>query len=78
MPVNNPAPRSRSAAIAAKCRDCVYDPCSRGTWREQVADCVSANCALFDFRPVPRPCVVNGRVDPAEVAKVRDKLSRPA
>src|SRR5690606_29997894 len=45
---------TRSEAVAAKCRECIYDPCAAGNWREQVADCCSAGCPLFDFRPVPK------------------------
>jgi len=47
-------PRSRAQAIAAKCRECVHDPLAKGTWREQAAACVSGNCALHPFRPMPR------------------------
>lgn len=65
---------SRSKAIADKCKSCIYDPIARGAWREQVADCVSADCALHPVRPVPRHCVVNGVIDPAKVAEVRAKL----
>lgn len=65
---------SKSAAINAKCRECIYDPIARGTWREQVAACVSACCPLHPVRPVPRHCVVNGVIDRAEVAAVRAKL----
>ena len=46
--------RSRAAAIAAKCRDCTYDECERGTWRQQVAQCAIVECALHPFRPLPR------------------------
>lgn len=40
-------------AIAAKCRDCIYDPLSGlGTWRQQVTGCTSPDCALYPFRPL--------------------------
>lgn len=68
--------KSRSAAIAAKCRDCIYGRKSPGTWREQVAACESANCALHDFRPVPRQCIKDGAIDPAAISEVRAKLDR--
>ena len=72
-----PTPKlSRSAAIVAKCRDCNHNPESPGTWREQVAACVSASCALFDFRPVPRACILNGSINPSAIAAVRAKLDR--
>lgn len=47
-------PRSRAQAINAKCRECIHDPAAKGTWREQVGACVSSNCALHPFRPMPR------------------------
>ena len=46
---------TRQQAIDAKCKDCIYDPqCGGGTWREQVAQCSSPNCALWPYRPSPR------------------------
>jgi hypothetical protein len=47
-----PRPSMRQA-INAKCRECIYDPIGRGTWREQVRDCVSATCSLHQLRPMP-------------------------
>lgn len=44
---------SMRAAINAKCKDCIYDPISRGTWREQVAGCSSTTCPLHPLRPMP-------------------------
>jgi hypothetical protein len=74
----NPTPRSSlREAINAKCRDCIFDPFSRGKWREQVAACPSANCSLFDVRPVPRDCTVGGCMDPLKIATIRDRLSAP-
>lgn len=66
---------SLRASIDAKCKECIYDPLSAGKWREQVADCTSATCALFDVRPVPVQCVANGFIDLAKVAKVRQGLA---
>lgn len=44
--------QSLRGAINAKCRECIYDPIAgRGTWREQVEACVSANCPLHPVRP---------------------------
>lgn len=67
---------SRASTIAAKCRECIYDPGQRGLggWREQVACCVSANCPLFPVRPVPRHCVVDGVICRDKVAEVRAKF----
>lgn len=40
-------------AINKRCKQCIYDPYDRGTWREQVAACTSPDCALFAVRPGP-------------------------
>lgn len=43
---------SRTKAINAKCKDCIYDPAVGGTWREQVELCTSEKtCALWPYRP---------------------------
>ena len=62
--------------VDAKCKECIYDPLSAGTWREQVAACTSGNCPLFDVRAVPRDCMSAGRINPCRVAQVRAKLNR--
>jgi hypothetical protein len=46
------APKTRGAAIAAKCKNCMHDPVAAGTWREQVAACQCTDCSLWRFRPV--------------------------
>ncbi|EZP73618.1 hypothetical protein BV96_01059 [Sphingomonas paucimobilis] len=68
---------SRAAAIAAKCRDCIFDPLARGTWREQVAACEGGHCALHPVRPVPRSCIVNGEIHRPSIAAIRRKLDEP-
>lgn len=45
-------PATRNAAIAAKCRDCLFDKEAAGTWRQQVTVCPSTDCALWTFRPL--------------------------
>jgi hypothetical protein len=40
-------------AIDAKCKECIYDPCQNGTWRQQVEACTSPSCPLFSVRPLP-------------------------
>lgn len=47
------APTTRGAAIAAFCRQCIYDRDACGTWREQVAACGTTACPLWRFRPLP-------------------------
>lgn len=37
--------------INEKCKDCIYDPDSIGTWRQQVTLCSTKTCALYDVRP---------------------------
>lgn len=61
--------------IDAKCKACVYDRLAAGTWREQVADCGSVSCELYDVRPVPRDAMRNGRPDPARMAEIHAKLN---
>jgi len=43
---------SLRVAINEKCRECIYDPIGgNGTWVQQVRDCTSGTCPLFDVRP---------------------------
>ena len=39
------------AAVNAKCRECIYDPCQPGTWLAQVRACTSPRCPLYMVRP---------------------------
>ena len=44
---------SRTKAINEKCRDCIYDPAVKGSWRAQVESCTSEkSCSLWPYRPV--------------------------
>ena len=53
---------SRTQAINDKCRDCIYDPKSPGTWREQVEKCTSENrCALWPYRPMTTETLLRRR-----------------
>ena len=40
-------------AINDKCKECIYDSYSPGTWRQQTSECTSYSCALFPHRPLP-------------------------
>ena len=40
-------------AINEKCRDCTYDPLSKGSWRQQVYLCASKSCPLWAQRAKP-------------------------
>jgi len=39
--------------INDKCKECIYDSYSPGTWRQQVAECTSPECPLYGVRPFP-------------------------
>lgn len=44
---------SLKKAIAAKCKDCIYDQAIAGSWLTQVEACTSVNsCALWPVRPL--------------------------
>lgn len=43
---------SLKAAVEAKCKDCIYDPYSPGSWRSQVESCRSEDCPLWPVRPL--------------------------
>jgi hypothetical protein len=45
---------TRTKAIAAKCKECIYDPEDDGTWRMQTEACELSDCALWAYRPKPR------------------------
>ena len=39
-------------AINDKCKECIYDPIGgEGTWVQQVRECTSGTCPLFEVRP---------------------------
>ncbi|MCH8248270.1 MAG: hypothetical protein IH913_01545 [Proteobacteria bacterium] len=40
--------------IDDNCKNCIYDPKSAGTWRQQVALCSVTSCALYPVRPVTK------------------------
>lgn len=40
-------------AINSQCKECIYDSSEIGTWRQQVEECTSYNCPLYDVRPRP-------------------------
>lgn len=42
---------SRSAAINAFCKQCIYDRHAAGNWRQQVEACGACSCPLYEFRP---------------------------
>lgn len=47
--IEQPGLRGR---VNAKCVECIYDPhMGNGTWRQQVEDCTSLRCPLWEIRP---------------------------
>ena len=63
---------TRAEAIAAKCKECIYDPEEDGTWRQQVKACAIDSCALHPYRPMPYK-VRNHAVQP-EYKTIRDAV----
>ena len=45
-------PPTRGEAIAAKCRDCLYDDNASGAWRQQVSARHLTDCPLWRVRPL--------------------------
>lgn len=44
---------SQKKAIKEKCIECIYDPHGGGgTWLQQVSNCTSYSCPLFELRPL--------------------------
>jgi hypothetical protein len=33
------------------CKQCVYDHCAAGTWKQQVSLCSAVSCPLWNVRP---------------------------
>lgn len=48
-------------AINDKCKECIYDSRAEGTWRQQVKNCTSPGCKLYEVRPMPHS--VNNEVN---------------
>ncbi len=40
------------APVNVMCKQCIYDPSQEGTWRKQVENCTSRDCALYRVRPL--------------------------
>ena len=43
---------SLRGAINQFCKQCIVDPCSPGTWRQQVTLCSAECCPLWSVRPM--------------------------
>ena len=53
---------SMRKAINEKCRDCIYDKCAPGNWRQQVEACAIVACSLYPYRPKSKGKARNGAV----------------
>lgn len=42
-------------AINYKCKDCIYDPEEKSSWKQQVTDCTENRCPLYNVRPIKGP-----------------------
>ena len=62
-------------AINDKCKDCIYDPASEGTWRQQAFSCSVIICPLWHVRPKPISSVTE-RVKPQSHEKHDNPLFR--
>lgn len=45
---------SLRAAVNAKCKECIYDECAPGKWRQQTEACRITSCPLHPHRPLSR------------------------
>lgn len=55
-------------AIDTKCRECIYDDKSTGTWLKQVEECTAIGCPLYPVRPQTRQAKLaqNGKKEQPE------------
>lgn len=63
---------SMRAAINAKCKDCIYDDCAPGNWRQQVAACTISACSLWPYRPRSKSGATSARGEGGSVQKAAD------
>ena len=53
FPILPAAPKmSKTKALHEMCKQCIYDSSCPGTWREQVENCKSQHCPLWQHRPL--------------------------
>lgn len=43
---------SKTKSLHMMCKSCIYDKAAPGTWREQVENCSSSHCPLWQHRPM--------------------------
>ena len=61
---------SMRKAINEKCRDCIYDGCAPGNWRQQVEACTISACSLWPYRPKSKSRATGIRGEGGSVQKV--------
>ena len=59
-------------SLIEKCRDCNFDELSAGTFLEQTAACICASCSLHEKRPMPKGYRIDGVIDTAKLAALRE------
>lgn len=52
LPEYTPKSAKFRQRVNDKCKDCTYDEFAPGTWRKQVENCTSVDCALHGVRPL--------------------------
>ena len=51
--------KSMRRAINEYCKECIYDDCSTGNWKQQTGACTVTACPLYEFRPISKPRKAN-------------------
>jgi len=67
---------SYKESVEGRCFGCGYDPDSCGTWREQIACCLTVDCDNYYNRPMPRQCRDGKQHNQVEITKVRAKVDQ--
>jgi hypothetical protein len=65
---------SYKQSVEKMCFGCGYSKGSAGTWRQQIAACLSLDCPNFYNRPVPDGYRIGGVIDQAACNKLADIL----
>lgn len=65
---------TRTEAINAKCKDCIYDNEERGTWREQCTACNQVKCPLYPFRPLAEGIKRSEAIESDKVLAIRERI----
>lgn len=65
---------SLKKAIEAKCKDCTYDHCAAGSWRQQTELCRVYSCPLWEVRPITMETLNARRAGKADPVLDIDKL----